>query len=195
MPPRRREAGATCGHFAINLSPTRSEPIDAKAAYLKLIIQIPCFNEAQTLPFVLSALPRSVPGFDTFEWLVIDEGSGDDTARVAKQHGVDHVICHTSNQGLAKAFMTGLDACLSLGADVIVNTDADNQYNADDIPTLTKPILDHRAELVIGARPIRTILSFLSSPQPSASYSGWAAWSCGSLVTPRFPMPPAAFAP
>jgi len=127
---------------------------------LKLIIQIPCFNEAQTLSVTLSALPRTVPGFDSVEWLIIDDGSQDDTAEVAKAHGVDHVVRHTGNKGLARAFMTGLDACLSLGADVIVNTDADNQYNADDIPVLTQPILQHRAELVIGARPIATIEHF-----------------------------------
>lgn len=127
---------------------------------MKLIIQIPCFNEAQTLSVTLSALPRTVPGFDSVEWLIIDDGSQDDTAEVAKAHGVDHVVRHTGNKGLARAFMTGLDACLSLGADVIVNTDADNQYNADDIPVLTQPILQHRAELVIGARPIATIEHF-----------------------------------
>jgi glycosyltransferase involved in cell wall biosynthesis len=127
---------------------------------LKLIIQIPCFNEAQTLSVALSALPRTVPGFDSVEWLIIDDGSQDDTAEVAKAHGVDHVVRHTGNKGLARAFMTGLDACLSLGADVIVNTDADNQYNADDIPVITQPILQHRAELVIGARPIATIEHF-----------------------------------
>lgn len=127
---------------------------------MKLIIQIPCFNEAQTLSVTLSALPRTVPGFDSVEWLIIDDGSQDDTVEVAKAHGVDHVVRHTGNKGLARAFMTGLDACLSLGADVIVNTDADNQYNADDIPVLTQPILQHRAELVIGARPIATIEHF-----------------------------------
>jgi glycosyltransferase involved in cell wall biosynthesis len=129
-------------------------------AELKLIIQIPCFNEAQTLSVALSALPRTVPGFDSVEWLIIDDGSQDNTVEIAKAHGVDHIVCHTSNRGLAKAFMTGLDACLQLGADVIVNTDADNQYNADDIPALTLPILQHRAEIVVGARPISTIEHF-----------------------------------
>ncbi|MGD1158078.1 MAG: glycosyltransferase family 2 protein [Terriglobia bacterium] len=127
---------------------------------MKLIIQIPCFNEAQTLSIALSALPRTVPGFDAVEWLIIDDGSQDDSLRVAKENGVDHIVRHTRNQGLAKAFMTGLDASLRLGADVIVNTDADDQYNAEDIPTLTQPILEHRAELVIGVRPIETIEHF-----------------------------------
>lgn len=127
---------------------------------LKLIIQIPCYNEAATLATALSALPREAPGFSTVEWLIIDDGSQDDTARIARECGVDHVIQHTVNQGLARAFMTGLDASLRFGADVIVNTDADNQYNADDIPKLTAPILENRAEIVIGARSIDTIKHF-----------------------------------
>ena len=161
MPRCWRGAGETCRPFRYNFrySPRRN-PADAKAVSLKLIIQIPCFNEARTLPIALSALPRNVNGFDRVEWLVIDDGSDDDTARVAKELGVDHVIRHPRHQGLARAFMTGLDACLSRGADVIVNTDADNQYNADDIPALTKPILDQRAEFVIGVRPIQTISHF-----------------------------------
>lgn len=127
---------------------------------MKLIIQIPCFNEAQTLSIALSALPRTVPGFNSVEWLIIDDGSKDNTVGVAKAHGVDHIIRHAGNKGLARAFMTGLDACLRLGADVIVNTDADNQYNADDIPALVQPIIQHRAELVVGTRPISTIEHF-----------------------------------
>lgn len=120
----------------------------------KLIIQIPCLNESGTLAVAVTALPRCVPGFDTVEWLVIDDGSTDDTAELARQLGVDHVVRHPVNRGLAAAFMTGLDACLRLGADVIVNTDADNQYEADDIPLLTGPILRGQADMTIGARPI-----------------------------------------
>ena len=127
---------------------------------MKLIIQIPCYNEAGTLAITLAALPRQVPGFDSVEWLIIDDGSEDETVKVARENGVDHVVRHTSNQGLARGFMNGLDACLRLGADVIVNTDADNQYNADDIPALTLPILEHRADIVVGARPIETIEHF-----------------------------------
>ena len=127
---------------------------------MKLIIQIPCLNEAQTLPIALSALPRKVPGFSSVEWLIIDDGSEDNTVEVAKAHGVDHVVRHAGNKGLATAFMSGLEASLRLGADVIVNTDADNQYNADDIPALTVPILQHRAEIVVGARPIASIEHF-----------------------------------
>lgn len=121
---------------------------------MKLIIQIPCLNESETLGIALAELPRDVPGFDQVEWLIIDDGSTDDTAELAKRLGVDHVIRHPVNRGLATAFMTGLDACLRLGADVIVNTDADNQYNAGDIPSLTGPILNGAADMVIGARPI-----------------------------------------
>jgi glycosyltransferase involved in cell wall biosynthesis len=127
---------------------------------MKLIIQIPCFNEAETLSVALSALPRTVPGFDSVEWLIIDDGSQDDTINVAKAQGVDHVVRHLGNKGLARAFMTGLEASLRLGADVIVNTDADNQYNANDIPAIVQPILEHRAEIVVGARPIETIEHF-----------------------------------
>ena len=103
---------------------------------MKLIIQIPCYNEADTLAITLSALPRAVPGFDKVEWLVIDDGSMDATIKVAEENGVDHIVRHTRNQGLARAFMTGVREAVRLGADVIVNTDADNQYNADDIPFL-----------------------------------------------------------
>lgn len=127
---------------------------------MKLIIQIPCFNEAETLPATLQDLPRAVPGFDRVEWLVIDDGSTDDTGKVARLHGVDHLVSFTKNQGLARSFLAGLDACIHLGADVIVNTDADNQYYAADIPALTAPILAGRADLVIGARPIDEIASF-----------------------------------
>lgn len=127
---------------------------------MKLIIQIPCYNEAQSLPITLQALPREVPGFDTVEWLVIDDGSTDGTAEVARRGGVDHIVRHTRNQGLARAFMTGIEACLRLGADVIVNVDADNQYNAEDIPRLVAPILEGEADIVIGARPIDAIAHF-----------------------------------
>lgn len=121
---------------------------------MKLIIQIPCLNEADTLAVTLADLPREVEGFDSVEWLVVDDGSADGTAEVAKRNGVQHVVRHPVNRGLAAGFMTGLDACLGLGADVIVNTDADNQYRGADILKLTRPILDREADIVIGARPI-----------------------------------------
>lgn len=121
---------------------------------MKLLIQIPCLNEEQTLAETLADLPRSVPGFDAVEWLVIDDGSTDGTVRVAEENGVDHIVSHPVNRGLAAGFLTGLEACVAAGADVIVNTDADNQYRADDIPALVEPILAGRADLVVGARPI-----------------------------------------
>jgi glycosyltransferase involved in cell wall biosynthesis len=121
---------------------------------MKLIIQIPCLNEADTLSVALADLPREVEGFDTVEWLIIDDGSTDDTVKVAKSLGVDHVVSHPVNRGLAVGFMTGIEACLQLGADVIVNTDADNQYCGADIPKLTGPVLARQADIVIGARPI-----------------------------------------
>ncbi len=127
---------------------------------MKLIIQIPCYNEAETLGVALEALPRHVDGFDEVEWLIIDDGSTDDTAQVATSSGVDHIVKFVHNSGLARGFLAGLDACLKLGADVIVNTDADNQYNADDIPKLVKPILDGKTDMVVGARPIDTIEHF-----------------------------------
>jgi glycosyltransferase involved in cell wall biosynthesis len=121
---------------------------------MKLIIQIPCLNESATLGATVAELPRSVPGFDTVEWLVIDDGSEDGTASLASELGVHHVVRHQVNRGLAASFMTGLDHGLRLGADVIVNTDADNQYCSADIPALTLPILQNRADMVIGCRPI-----------------------------------------
>ena len=120
----------------------------------KLIVQIPCYNEEETLGVTLNALPRQVPGMDCVEWLIVDDGSTDRTVEVAKAHGVDHIVRFPTNQGLAKGFMAGLEACLKAGADIIVNTDADNQYCADDIPTLVAPILKGEADMTIGARPI-----------------------------------------
>jgi glycosyltransferase involved in cell wall biosynthesis len=127
---------------------------------MKLIIQIPCYNEEATLPVTLKELPRKLKGIDSIEWLIIDDGSTDRTVEIAKRHGVDHVVHFKKNRGLAEGFKAGLDACISLGADIIVNTDADNQYNAGDIPALILPILDGKADIVIGARPIAEIRHF-----------------------------------
>ncbi len=127
---------------------------------MKLIIQIPCFNEAEHLPITLSALPRKVPGFDEVEWLVVDDGSSDDTVEVARRHGVEHIVRLTNNKGLAQAFQAGLDACLKLGADVIVNTDADNQYEGGDIPKLVRPIVAGEADMVIGDREVANVEDF-----------------------------------
>ncbi len=127
---------------------------------MKLIIQIPCFNEEETLGVALSALPRTLPGISRIEWLIINDGSTDRTVEVAKKYGVDHVVDLGGHLGLAKGFMAGMDACLRLGADIIVNTDADNQYNADDIPKLLQPIFDGEAQIVVGERPIAEIEHF-----------------------------------
>ena len=130
-----------------------SEPV-------KLIIQIPCFNEEETLPLTVADLPREVPGIDVVEWLVIDDGSTDATVEIARSLGVDHIVSHPHNRGLAAAFMTGLDACLRAGATVIVNTDADNQYQGSSIPDLVAPVLSGDAEMVVGERPIESIDDF-----------------------------------
>ncbi|MEA2473779.1 MAG: hypothetical protein QOE06_1694 [Thermoleophilaceae bacterium] len=127
---------------------------------MKLIIQIPCLNEEDQLPTTLGDLPRHVEGFDEVEWLIIDDGSTDRTIEVAKEHGVDHIVKLTNNKGLATGFQAGLDACLKLGADVVVNTDADNQYSAADIPNLVKPILEGRADMVVGDRVVESIEHF-----------------------------------
>ncbi len=141
---------------------------------MKLIIQIPCLNEAETLAIALAELPRHVEGFDVVEWLIIDDGSTDNTAEVARENGVQHVIRHPVNRGLAEAFMTGIDACLKLGADVIINTDADNQYNGADIPSLTVPILAGEAEIVIGARPISETEHFSRIKKALQHLGSWA---------------------
>lgn len=154
---------------------------------MKLIIQIPCLNEAGTLAIALKALPRDVPGFDTVEWLIIDDGSTDDTVAVAKANGVDHVISHTRNRGLARAFMTGLDAALSLGADVIVNTDADNQYNADCIPDLTAPVVSGAADIVVGARPIQAIDHFSPIKKSLQALGSWVVRIASRTKVPDAP--------
>lgn len=140
---------------------------------MKLIIQVPCFNEADQLPATLADLPRSVEGFDKVEWMVIDDGSVDKTVEVATACGVDHIVRLPHNQGLAKAFMAGLEACLHLGADVIVNTDGDNQYCAKGISALTRPILAGEAQIVIGARPIHAIEHFSLLKRLLQRFGSW----------------------
>src|SRR5258705_5296387 len=131
----------------------RARPVDSRAQYpMKLIIQIPCLNEEETLPITLADLPRELDSFDVVEWLVVDDGSTDRTIEVAKEHGVDHIVRLTNNKGLAAGFQAGLDARLQLGADVIVNTDADNQYDAGAIPRLVAPVLAGTAGMGVGDR-------------------------------------------
>jgi glycosyltransferase involved in cell wall biosynthesis len=127
---------------------------------LKLIIQIPCYNEEEHLAEALACLPRQLPGVDVVEWLVVNDGSRDGTVEVALANGVDHIVDLPVNMGLAHAFMAGIQRALAEGADIIVNTDADNQYSADDIPKLIEPILERRAQFVIGDRPILDIEHF-----------------------------------
>lgn len=127
---------------------------------MKLIIQIPCYNEAQTLETALNALPKRIDGIDCIEYLIINDGSLDDTVSVAWKWGVDYVVNFRSNRGLAKGFMAGMDACLRNGADIIVNTDADNQYEGADIEKLVRPILEGKSDIVVGARPIDAMEDF-----------------------------------
>src|SRR6201993_4295904 len=140
---------------------------------MKLIIQIPCFNEEQKLPVTLRHLPRDVPGFDSVEWLIIDDGSTDRTIEVARRAGVDHVVRLTNHKGLAAAFQAGLDAGLKLGADVIVNTDADNQYEGADVPRLVEPILRGDADMVVGDRQVQTIEHFSTGKKVLQRLGSW----------------------
>lgn len=154
---------------------------------MKLIIQIPCYNEEATLGLTLSELPRQVPGVDTVEWLIINDGSLDRTVEVAKACGVDHIVSFDHNQGLAKGFMAGIEACLKAGADIIVNTDADNQYCAADIPKLIEPILQGQAEIVIGARPIQQIKHFSPAKKFLQKLGSWVVRIASKTNIPDAP--------
>ncbi|CAA6819896.1 MAG: Glycosyltransferase (EC [uncultured Sulfurovum sp.] len=154
---------------------------------MKLIIQIPCYNEAGTLAIALGALPREVEGFDKVEWLIINDGSTDDTVKVAKECGVDYIVDFKYNQGLAKGFMAGLNECLKQGADVIVNTDADNQYEADDIPKLTAPILANEAEYVVGERPISQTEHFSPTKKFLQKLGSWVVRKASNTNIPDAP--------
>ncbi len=151
---------------------------------MKLIIQIPCLNEEETLPATLGDLPREVPGFTTVEWLVIDDGSTDRTIEVARAHGVDHIVRLTNNKGLAAGFQAGLDACLKLGADVIVNTDADNQYSAASIPDLVRPVLAGDADMVVGNRQIDTIEHFSPLKKRLQHFGSWVVRQASDTDVP-----------
>jgi glycosyltransferase involved in cell wall biosynthesis len=151
---------------------------------MKLIIQIPCFNEEQTLPLTLADLPREVPGFDAVEWLVIDDGSSDRTIEVARENGVDHIVKLTNNKGLAAGFQAGLDAALKLGADVVVNTDADNQYDGRDIPKLVAPIVAGDADMVVGDRQVETIEHFSPLKKLLQKLGSWVVRQASSTDVP-----------
>jgi glycosyltransferase involved in cell wall biosynthesis len=139
----------------------------------KLVIQIPCYDEEEALPTTLACLPRELPGVDSVEWLVIDDGSSDGTVEVARKNGVDHIVALPRHQGLARAFVAGLEAATRAGADIIVNTDADNQYRAEDIPRLIAPILAGEAQIVVGERPIAEISHFSTSKKQLQRVGSW----------------------
>ncbi|HEX8101582.1 MAG TPA: glycosyltransferase family 2 protein [Solirubrobacteraceae bacterium] len=151
---------------------------------MKLIIQIPCLNEEDSLPITLRDLPREVEGFDTVEWLIIDDGSTDGTIRVAREHGVDHIVRLTNNKGLASGFQAGLDACLKLGADVIVNTDADNQYYGGDIAKLVAPVLAGNADMVVGDRQVMTIEHFSPAKKALQRLGSWVVRRASDTTVP-----------
>lgn len=154
---------------------------------MKLIIQIPCYNEAETLEIALDALPKHIDGVDEIEYLIIDDGCKDNTVEVAKNWGVHHIVSFPQNKGLAKGFMAGLDACLRNGADIIVNTDADNQYCADDIPKLIQPILDKKADIVIGERPIDDTQHFSWTKKKLQHFGSWVVRKASNTNIPDAP--------
>jgi glycosyltransferase involved in cell wall biosynthesis len=151
---------------------------------VKVIIQIPCFNEAEQLPATLADLPRAIDGVDVVEWLIIDDGSTDETISVACANGVDHIVRLTNNKGLAAGFQAGLDACLKLGADVIVNTDADNQYYGPDVVKLVRPILEGRADMVVGDREVSNIEHFSPLKKTLQRLGSWVVRQASSTNVP-----------
>lgn len=154
---------------------------------MKLIIQIPCYNEEETLKIALDALPKHIDGIDVIEYLIINDGSKDNTVQVAKEWGVHHIVNFRNNKGLARGFMAGLDACLRNGADIIVNTDADNQYNADDIEKLVRPILNHEAGMVIGERPIDQTAHFSPLKKKLQHFGSWVVRKASKTDIPDAP--------
>jgi glycosyltransferase involved in cell wall biosynthesis len=151
---------------------------------LKLIIQIPSYNEADNLPETIQALPRQLTGVESIEYLVIDDGSSDNTAEIAQRIGVHHVVRLREHAGLAHGFMAGVEACLRFDADLIVNTDADNQYNADDIQQLINPILDGKADLVIGDRGVATLQDFSPAKRWLQRAGSWVIARASGVKTP-----------
>lgn len=151
---------------------------------MRLIIQIPCYNEEQSLPAALADIPPDIPGIDTIETLIVDDGSSDDTVGVANRLGVDHIVRLPGHKGLAVAFQTGLDACLKLGADIIVNTDGDNQYPQADIPRLIAPILENEADIVIGDRQVHTVLHFSPLKRRLQQWGSWIVCLASGVRAP-----------
>ena len=154
---------------------------------MKLIIQIPCFNEADTLEIALNDLPRHIDGIDTIEYLIINDGSTDDTVKVAQKWGVDYIVNFPTNKGLAKGFMAGLDACLRNGADIIVNTDADDQYKGEDVEKLVRPIIEGKADIVIGARPIDQTEHFSPLKKKLQHFGSWVVRKASGTDVPDAP--------
>lgn len=154
---------------------------------MKLIIQIPCYNEADTLKIALDALPKHIDGITSIEYLIINDGSKDNTVQVAKDWGVNYVVNFKKNKGLAKGFMAGLDACVRNGADIIVNTDADNQYNAEDIEKLVRPIIDGKTDIVIGARPIDATEHWSPLKKKLQHFGSWVVRKASKTDIPDAP--------
>lgn len=154
---------------------------------MKLIIQVPCYNEAETLEIALNDLPKHIDGIDEIEYLIINDGSKDDTVKVAKKWGVNYVVNFKQNKGLAKGFMAGLDACLRNGADIIVNTDADNQYCGEDIEKLVRPILNGEADMVIGERPIDETEHFSPLKKKLQHFGSWVVRKASKTNIPDAP--------
>jgi glycosyltransferase involved in cell wall biosynthesis len=151
---------------------------------VKLIIQIPCFNEEEQLPLTLGRLPRQVERIDVVEWLVIDDGSTDRTVEVAREQGVEHIVRLTNHKGLAAAFQAGIDAGLKLGADIIVNTDGDNQYEGEDVPKLVAPILRGEADMVVGDRRVNTIEHFSGPKKLLQRIGSWVVRQASATEVP-----------
>ncbi len=154
---------------------------------MKLIIQIPCYNEAETLEVALNHLPKHIDGIDEIEYLIINDGSTDNTVEVARAWGVHHIVNFRQNQGLAKGFIAGLDGCLRCGADIIVNTDADDQYMGDDIEKIVKPIIDGEADIVVGARPIDETEHFSFIKKKLQHLGSWTVRKASNTDIPDAP--------